>query len=176
MNDWLILTDEMDNEIGYAEKMDVHVRELLHRAFSLFIYNEKEQKMLLHRRAIGKYHSENLWTNACCSHPRKGEKLLDAVIRRVREELGIDISCFKEHLEEVGKFEYYEKYPECAEYEIDHVFLLRVKECVIVYPDKSEISEIMWIDIPSLKKWLSDTPDTFTAWFSRAFDMVSGMM
>ncbi|MDO5151637.1 MAG: NUDIX domain-containing protein, partial [Oscillospiraceae bacterium] len=95
MNDLLILTDEMDNEIGYADKMSVHINEQLHRAFSLFIYNEKEQKMLIHRRAIGKYHSGDLWTNACCSHPRKGEELLNSIIRRTKEELGIDISSYK---------------------------------------------------------------------------------
>ncbi len=173
MDDLIILIDKMDNEIGYADKMSVHVHEQLHRAFSLFIYNEKEQKMLIHRRAIGKYHSGGLWTNACCSHPRKGENLLNSIIRRAKEELGIDISSYKNRLEELGKFRYYKKYLNCAEYEIDHVFLLKVNECFSVNVDKNEISDTMWINIFELKKWLLDRPEDFTAWFSKALDIIA---
>ena len=73
MNDVLILVDEQDKENGTEEKIDAHRKGLLHRAFSLFIYDSKLNKMLIQRRAINKYHSGGLWTNACCSHPRKGE-------------------------------------------------------------------------------------------------------
>ena len=84
----VILVDESDREIGYAEKLAAH-RDggQLHRAFSIFIFNERGE-MLLQKRASGKYHFGGLWTNACCSHPRRGEELADAVHRRLREELG----------------------------------------------------------------------------------------
>ena len=91
MNDVLILVDEQDKEIGTEEKIDAHRKGLLHRAFSLFIYDSKLNKMLIQRRAINKYHSGGLWTNACCSHPRKGEDLNTAVYRRTIEELGVSI-------------------------------------------------------------------------------------
>ncbi len=125
--DLLIWVDEQDREIGYGEKMDTHRREQLHRAFSLFLYNQKEHRMLLHRRAPGKYHSGGLWTNACCSHPRKVETLIRAVFRRAREELGLELAP-DAPVTEVGKFQYYQKYETCAEHEIDHVFLLCAAE------------------------------------------------
>lgn len=120
MNNSLILVNEEDEEMGYCEKMDAHRKEYLHRAFSLFIYHKTDHKMLLHKRALGKYHSGGLWTNSCCSYPRYGENLMDAVIRRTKEELGLDISSYADELKEVGKFHYYKKYSTCAENEIDN--------------------------------------------------------
>lgn len=117
MNNLLILVNEEDEEIGYCEKMDAHRKKYLHRAFSLFIYHKADHKMLIHKRALGKYHSGGLWTNSCCSHPRYGENLMDAAIRRTKEELGLDISSYADELKEVGRFHYYKKYSTCAENE-----------------------------------------------------------
>lgn len=87
MEDHIILVDLLDREIGYEEKMKAHVRPLLHRAFSIFLYHDG--KFLLQRRAFSKYHSGGLWANTCCSHPRRGETLAQAVDRRLREETGV---------------------------------------------------------------------------------------
>ena len=99
MEDHIILVDLLDREIGYEEKMKAHVRPLLHRAFSIFLYHDG--KFLLQRRAFSKYHSWGLWANTCCSHPRRGETLAQAVDRRLREETGV--SC---PVREVGSFIY----------------------------------------------------------------------
>ncbi|MBP7511947.1 MAG: NUDIX domain-containing protein, partial [Bacteroidia bacterium] len=85
----VILVDEFDHEIGLMEKQEAHEKALLHRAFSVIIFNEKGE-MLLQQRAFEKYHSGGLWTNACCSHPRPGESTIDAAHRRLGEELGFD--------------------------------------------------------------------------------------
>ena len=126
MDNKLILVNEEDEEIGYCKKMNAHINEYLHRAFSLFIYNKTDNKLLIHKRALGKYHSGGLWTNSCCSHPRYGENLIDSVIRRTKEELGLDINSYIDNLREVGKFHYYKKFTDCAENEIDHVFMLTI--------------------------------------------------
>ena len=82
----VILVDEQDNILGEMEKMEAHEKGLLHRAFSVFVFNNSNQ-LLLQRRALNKYHSGGLLTNTCCSHPRKGEKLIDAGMRRLQEEM-----------------------------------------------------------------------------------------
>jgi isopentenyl-diphosphate delta-isomerase len=89
----VILVDELDNEIGTKEKMQAHKEALLHRAFSVFIFNKKGE-LLLQRRALNKYHSPGLWTNTCCSHPRPNEILMNAVKRRLVEEMGFDCDLF----------------------------------------------------------------------------------
>lgn len=172
MEDVLILVDDDDNEIGYNEKMDVHIKEQLHRAFSLFIYNKNEKKVLLHRRALGKYHSGGLWTNSCCSHPRRGEALLDAVIRRTKEELGFDIKCFEKEIIELGKFRYYKKFKNCAEYEIDHVFILALDIEPGLHINSVEIEEAKWYTIENINTWLKNNSDDFTVWFSPAYKMM----
>ena len=83
----IILVDEQDCEIGYGEKLDVHIKAQLHRAFSIFVFDWTERKMLIQKRAEGKYHSGGKWCNACCSHPRKGEVMEEALARRLQEEL-----------------------------------------------------------------------------------------
>ena len=85
----IILVDENDKEIGFMEKLEVHKKGLLHRAFSILIFNSQHE-LLLQKRALGKYHCPGLWSNSCCSHPRFNEKIEDAVHRRLVEELGFD--------------------------------------------------------------------------------------
>lgn len=175
MNDVLILVDEQDKEIGTEEKIDAHRKGLLHRAFSLFIYDSKLNKMLIQRRAINKYHSGGLWTNACCSHPRKGEDLNTAVYRRTIEELGVSIPKADYEIgkiKECGKFTYRKDFGELTEYEIDHVFAWFVDSSILQFvPNKDEIEDLMWIDIYDLMNWLEGNPDNFTAWFFPAYEI-----
>lgn len=171
MEDILVLVDSNDNEIGYNEKMDVHIKGQLHRAFSLFIYNKANNKLLIHKRAFEKYHSGGLWTNSCCSHPRKGERLVEAIIRRTREELGLDITCYTENLKEVGKFRYYKNFGDCVENEIDHVFVLVVDKQLTLNVNLDEIAEIQWKKVEEIAGELDNCSDEFTAWFKRAFNL-----
>lgn len=169
-----MLVDEKDNVIGYGEKMIVHQKEQLHRAFSIFIFDPNKNHMLLQRRAFGKYHSGGLWSNACCSHPRKNEDIKATVIHRIEEELGISAEHINiQLLRELDKFKYYKKFGKYAEHEIDHVFLLQIESDKLhLSPNVKEISEIKWIEIPELINWLEESPNDFTAWFSKAFNIV----
>lgn len=88
MEEQLILVDEKDKEVGFLDKLSVHQMGLLHRAFSVFVFNSKGE-FLLQQRADGKYHSPGLWSNTCCSHPNKYETLQDAIERRLQEEMGL---------------------------------------------------------------------------------------
>lgn len=188
MKDYIILVDEQDNEIGYGEKLEVHQKDLLHRAFSIFIFDWSDHKMLLQRRASGKYHSGGLWTNACCSHPRKGEMMDDCLNSRLKEELGLNISAHivdpdecallvhgRDVIYSCGSFKYYAPFGNLSEHEIDHVFLYSPviehfsKSDFICNPD--EVEEIKWVTIEELKAWMSHTPEAFTAWFKKAFDL-----
>lgn len=158
-NDKLILVDLFDNEIGSGEKLETHVKNQLHRAFSVFIVHEG--KMLIQRRALEKYHSGGLWANACCSHPRVGEELVDAVQKRLEEELGITQgNC---QLEELFSFNYFSQYDGLSEYEVDHVFLTDYHGEIQVDPD--EIMELRWIDLDELQKEMEVEPQKFSTWF-----------
>ncbi|HKL91924.1 MAG TPA: isopentenyl-diphosphate delta-isomerase [Bacteroidales bacterium] len=90
----VILVDEQDRAIGVADKQEAHVRAWLHRAFSVFIFNSKNE-LLLQQRAYDKYHSPGLWTNTCCSHPMPGETVLEAASRRLKEEMGMEVASFR---------------------------------------------------------------------------------
>ncbi|WP_304472954.1 isopentenyl-diphosphate Delta-isomerase [uncultured Faecalibaculum sp.] len=172
MEEWLIWVNELDQEIGYGEKMKTHREERLHRAFSIFLYDPQTRKLLLHQRAAGKYHSGGLWTNACCSHPRRGEEIRDAAVRRLKEELGITLDT-NAALQELGSFQYYQKYTNCAEHEIDHVFFLSVNaQRLSLYPDPEEIAQLRWVTFSELKHWMSECPQDFTAWFAKALELV----
>ena len=155
--DQLILVDLDDVPIGSAGKAEVHRRGLLHRAFSIFLTDG--ERMLLQRRSRGKYHSGGLWANACCSHPRAGESLEQAVPRRLKEELGI--SC---PVEELFSFHYFSQYgPQLFEYELDHVFLGRWSGPVC--PDPEEIEETRWVPFSQLRQELVECPARFSTWF-----------
>lgn len=175
--DRLILVNEQDEEIGVCGKWETHLKHRLHRAFSLFIYNEKDDTLLIHRRAEGKYHSGGLWTNTCCSHPREGEQLTCAVFRRTKQELGLDLDALcraEDRLpEELGSFRYFEKYEIIAEHEIDHVFLLSIGTSDLALdPDPEEIAELQWIRMSELTKWMQESPEQFSAWFAPALRFV----
>lgn len=155
--DKLILVDYLDRQTGVCDKMTAHREKKRHRAFSVFIHDG--DRMLLQRRHRGKYHSGGLWANACCSHPRDGELLSDAVHRRLREELSFDCE-----VRELFSFTYFTKYSESMyEYEYDHVFLGEYSGDVLWNPE--EIEEIRWIGLEDLKRELTDSPEIFSSWF-----------
>ena len=162
----VILVDDSDNQIGVMEKMEAHEKALLHRAFSVFLFNAKGE-MLLQRRALSKDHSAGLWTNACCSHPRPGESTLDAANRRTKEELGI-----QPHIKHTFSFLYKAAFDNgLTEYEYDHVFIGNWDDDVELNPD--EVAEIRYLSIDAIRKELKETPENYTEWFKIAFDQVT---
>lgn len=162
--DDLICVDIQDQEIGKATKEECHKKGLLHRAFSVFLYHDG--KLLIQRRALEKYHSGGLWTNACCSHPRCQESLTEAVRRRLYQELSVVCSC-----EEVGEFIYFHKFHnEMYEYEYDHVFIGQYYG--EISPDKEEIMDLKWIEIADLSESMLHNPEQYTVWFLTAAPMV----
>lgn len=155
----VILVDSDDRELGSAEKLRAHEEGLLHRAFSVFIFSS-DGRMLLQRRALDKYHSAGLYTNACCSHPRPGEQTIEAAHRRLQEEMGFDCG-----LEYVFPLVYRADLDHgLVENEYDHVFVGRHDG--EIHHDPSEVDEYQWIEPDRLKKWMNDKPDDFTVWFS----------
>ncbi len=165
MEERVILVDENDREIGTAEKMIAHEQALLHRAFSIFIFNRKHE-MLLQQRACAKYHSGCLWTNACCSHPRPGEPLEMAAHRRLREEMGFDTE-----LQPAFHFIYQAELDHgLTEHELDHVFIGHYDGAVA--PNSDEADGYRWIDLSTLKNELVEHPDQFTIWFRIAIHRV----
>lgn len=167
MEDTLILVDLYDREIGSGPKLKVHRENRLHRAFSVFIVNGDE--MLIQRRAFDKYHSGGLWANACCSHPRLGETLCEAVPRRLKEELGI-----KAETRELFSFVYFQQYDGLSEYEYDHVFLAEYEGEVCFDPE--EIHEVKWVKIRDLMKDMEENPQNFCSWFIIALPKVAGYL
>ena len=162
MKEYVILVDEKDNETGLEEKMKAHEGGKLHRAFSIFIFNP-EGKMLLQKRAESKYHCGGLWTNACCSHPRKGETVMEAAHRRLKEEMGFDCE-----LKEAFSFVYKAKFGNgLTEHEYDHVFT-GVYGGPEPIPDKNEVDDFKWIGMIELEKDVSANPDKYTPWFKIA--------
>ena len=161
----VILVDEQDQPVGVMEKMEAHRKAVLHRAFSVFIFNQKGE-MLLQQRAISKYHSGGLWTNACCSHPYPDELTEDAAARRLKEELGFDAS-----LEKLFSFTYKAAFDNgLTEHEYDHVFA-GIYEGPIV-PDPAEVQDYCYKSLESIKHSLESHPAKYTAWFHIAFPKV----
>jgi isopentenyl-diphosphate delta-isomerase len=154
----VILVDEKDNEIGSMEKMDAHIKGVKHRAFSVFVFNS-EGSLLLHRRALDKYHSGGLWTNTCCSHPRPGEASIDGAHRRLFEEMGFDTE-----LEHAFELSYEVRFESGIwENEYDHVFIGRYDGKYAL--DSSEVHEAKWISIPELREMILREPESLTHWF-----------
>lgn len=158
MDGKVILVNEKDEKIGLADKMQAHTFGLLHRAFSVFVLNNKNE-MLIHKRALSKYHSGGLWTNACCSHPKDGETTLAAAHRRLKEELGIDCE-IKELFTHLYKLEVDNK---LTEHEYDHVYIGKFSNEIQANPE--EVAEYKYIPINDLLKWIEKEPTIFTAWF-----------
>lgn len=152
------LVDSNDQIIGFEEKLKVHELGLLHRAFSILIYNS-EGKMLIHQRAFGKYHSPGLWTNACCGHPNKDETMEAAVLRRLNEEMGIVCD-----LTYSFTFQYTASFDNgLTENEIDHVYLGKYDGDFEVNP--AEVSDYKWVNTGDLPNMVSQNPEQYTYWF-----------
>lgn len=161
----VVLVNEFDEQIGLMEKMQAHEQALLHRAFSVFLFDH-EGLMLLQKRALTKYHSGGLWTNACCSHPRAGETTLAAAQRRLFEELGI-----KPEIHEAFSFTYKAAFDNgLTEHEYDHVFVGRYQGPIT--PNPQEVSEYMYRSIEDIRSDLQTIPDLYTEWFKIAFEQV----
>lgn len=138
--------------------MDVHRRGILHRAFSVLIYNSKKE-MLLQRRAASKYHCSGLWSNACCSHPCPGEHLLIAARRRLKEEMGVDVL-----LKEAGvEFIYRARVGDLIEYEYDHLIYGLFDGEPVLNPDEAD--DWKWMAFADLREDMKRSPDVYTPWF-----------
>ncbi|QEM82258.1 isopentenyl-diphosphate Delta-isomerase [Halomonas binhaiensis] len=159
MEEKIILIDNDDNPIGAEEKLKVHQLGLLHRAFSIFIF-DSNGRLMLQRRALHKYHSAGLWTNTCCSHPRWGEATDDAATRRLREEMG-----FITNLLRVDSILYHAKVPGgLIEHEFDHIYIGLFDGSPKLNPDEADTWK--WISISELFHEESTNPDQFTAWLT----------
>lgn len=154
----IILVDEFDNEIGTMEKMEAHRKGVLHRAFSVLLFNSQGE-LLLQKRAKNKYHSGGLWTNTCCSHPLPQESIEDAASRRLKQEMGIDLQptfafkfIYKTHLDQ-----------SLIEHEYDHVYTGVFDGTPVI--NKDEVEEWKFMDLTSLRKDIKQFPESYTTWF-----------
>ena len=166
-NEEIILVDANDEQIGFETKLTAHENGgKLHRAFSIFIFNDAG-KMLLQRRSKKKYHFGGLWTNTCCSHPKREEKLQDAARTRLRQEFGFDTD-----LKEIFSFTYRAPDPNSGltEYEFDHVFYGEFND--EPQPDPDEIEDWKWVDLTELLADLESNPYEYTPWFKIAIHKV----
>lgn len=165
--EYLILVDEKDQAWGKLEKAEVHELGLLHRAFSIFVFNTKGE-LLVQQRADEKYHSAGLWTNTCCSHPRYGEETSDAVERRLLEEMGLRLNP-----EFAFSFIYKTKFKNgLSEHEFDHVYLSVSDE--LPNPEETEVKDWKYIGLDALKEELKNNPENYTEWLKICFDQLLG--
>ena len=164
MAEQIILVDPLDRPVGSAEKLAAHRQPLLHRAFSIFLYDGSH--LLLQQRAAHKYHSGGMWANSCCSHPRLGEGLAEAAARRLPEELGV--SC---PLTEINSFVYYHQFADdLYEYEFDHIFVGPWHGAVRENPD--EVAAAAWVEADELAADLLALPARYAPWFRKAAPFV----
>lgn len=165
MLEQVILVNEADQEIGFMEKMEAHEKAVLHRAFSVFILNDAGE-MLLQQRASNKYHSANLWTNTCCSHPKPGEVTKNAAHRRLQEEMGFDTP-----LEKAFDFVYKAPFDNgLTEYEFDHVFIGNYQGNI--QPNPLEVKDYAFRTFENINQLIATKPTEFTSWFLIAFPKV----
>ncbi|MDQ3395452.1 MAG: isopentenyl-diphosphate Delta-isomerase [Bacteroidota bacterium] len=159
----VILVDENDVAIGTEEKLKAHLEGKLHRAFSVFVINQKNE-VLLQKRASGKYHSPGLWTNTCCSHPSPGEDMETAVHNRLIEEMGFDCK-----LQWSFSFIYKASFENgLTEYEFDHVFIGKYN--LEPKPNPLEVEDWKWIDMDLLRKDILTNQNLYTFWFSYIYE------
>jgi isopentenyl-diphosphate Delta-isomerase len=165
----VILVDEQDRETGSMEKMEAHQKAMLHRAFSVFIFNGSNE-MLLQKRANGKYHSAGLWTNACCSHPQPGEVIQQSAEKRLQEEMGFTVAL-------TSAFSFVYKAPfenGLTEYEYDHVFVGSFDGDIV--PNAREVSDYCYKTFADIKSSITSHPQQFTEWFKIAFPKVEAYL
>ena len=159
MDESVILVDEHDNQIGVEEKLAAHRKALLHRAFSVFVFNSKGE-LLVQQRAKGKYHSAGLWTNTCCSHQMPGEETDAAAHRRLQEEMGFDCA-----LREVGSLLYKVSFENgLSEHEYDHM-LIGHYDGPVERINLEEVEDWKWVDPAELLRDIDINPERYTYWF-----------
>lgn len=163
MEEFVVLVDQDDQKLGLMEKQQAHVAGLLHRAFSVFVFNSKGE-LMIQQRAADKYHSPTLWTNTCCSHPRDNESYEEAAHRRLVEEMGFDCVLdfkfsfiYKAHLDN-----------NLTEHELDHVFIGYYDDEPKLNP--KEVMAYRWVELEDLKKDIEVNPHDYTAWFKIIFE------
>ncbi|PCH49284.1 MAG: isopentenyl-diphosphate delta-isomerase [Flavobacteriaceae bacterium] len=159
----VILVNEQDEQIGLMPKMEAHEKAVLHRAFSVFIFNNKNE-LMLQQRAAEKYHSPLLWTNSCCSHQRNGESNIEAGKRRLEEEMG-----FVCELKEVTSFIYKAPFDNgLTEHELDHIMIGYYNENPII--NREEVENFKWMTLEEVKNNMLEHPEIFTEWFKIIFE------
>ena len=159
----VILVDKLDNQIGTMPKMEAHQKAILHRAFSVFILNERGE-LMLQQRAHDKYHSRSLWTNTCCSHQREGEGNIEAGKRRLEEEMG-----FTTDLTELFHFIYQAPFENgLTEHELDHVLLGYYQGPPKI--NNLEVADWKWMNIKKISESIKINPQEYTVWFKIVFD------
>lgn len=161
--EYVILVNPEDEKVGLMEKIEAHEKALLHRAFSVFIINDKDE-ILLQQRALSKYHSPGLWTNTCCSHQRDGESNIEAGKRRLVEEMGMTAD-----LKELFHFIYIAPFDNgLTEHELDHVMVGYSNDDPVINPD--EVASFKWMKAKDIQEDMIAQPDLYTAWFKIIFD------
>lgn len=161
--EYVILVNENDEQIGTMPKLEAHEKAVLHRAFSVFIFNDNNE-LMLQQRANHKYHSPLLWTNTCCSHQRVGESNLDAGKRRLMEEMG-----FSTELKETTSFIYKAPFDNgLTEHELDHIMIGHFNGTPNINPD--EVEAWKWMSLEDVKVDMECHPELYTAWFKIIFD------
>ncbi|MFT4698898.1 MAG: isopentenyl-diphosphate delta-isomerase [Flavobacteriaceae bacterium] len=159
----VILVNEKDEKIGLMPKLEAHEKGLLHRAFSVFVINHKNE-LMLQKRALHKYHSPGLWTNTCCSHQRDSETSLEAGRRRLQEEMG-----FVTDLEESISFIYKAPFDNgLTEHEFDHVLIGNYEENPKI--NEEEVVEWKWMSLEAVSESIKLNPELYTVWFKIIFE------
>lgn len=159
----VILVNQNDEQIGLMPKLEAHEKAVLHRAFSVFILNSKNE-LMLQQRASQKYHSPLLWTNTCCSHQREGESNIEAGSRRLLEEMG-----FETELKELFHFIYKAPFDNgLTEHELDHVMIGYYNDNPKI--NTEEVEDWKWMKIEDVKIDMEIHPEQYTVWFKIIFD------
>lgn len=161
--EYVILVNPADEKVGLMEKLEAHQKALLHRAFSVFVFND-DNELMLQQRALTKYHSPGLWTNTCCSHQRDGESNIEAGTRRLQEEMG-----FVTPLKETISFIYKAPFDNgLTEHELDHILVGNYNQAPIINPN--EVANWKWMPLESVKTDIQSNPQLYTEWFKIIFD------
>lgn len=158
MIEYVLLVDEEDNEIGIMEKLRAHQEAVLHRAISIFVFNDQHE-LLLQQRAAEKYHSPLQWTNTCCTHPRKDENVMDAAVRRLKEEMNMSCELIYQY-----RFIYKAVLADgLTEHELDHVFFGRSN--VLPVPNPEEVAGWKYMSLENIEADIAEHPQNYTEWF-----------
>jgi len=161
--DFVVLVNQNDEKIGLMSKKEAHEKGVLHRAFSVFIFNINKE-LMLQRRNLNKYHSPGLWTNTCCSHQRDGESNIDAGMRRLKDEMG-----FTTELKEFGSFIYKAKFDNgLIEHELDYILIGQYNDQI--KPNSQEVDDWKWMSLEHIRNDIKINPEKYTVWFKIIMD------